>query len=73
MKVKTIRVTVEQRVGLPDYSGIMMAVTEDIELDEGDKALEVRDKVADRLRLFLKKKLIEAIKDHEATFKRKKS
>jgi hypothetical protein len=72
MKVKAIRVTVEHRVGLPDYSSVMMSVTEDVELEEGDKALEIRDKVADRLSLFIKKKLIEAEKDHAVTFKKKK-
>lgn len=72
MKTKTIRVTVERRIGLPNYSSAMISITEDVELDDGDKAPEVRGKIIERLKQTVARELKVLETDHASEFKAKK-
>ena len=72
MKTKTIRVTLERRVGLPNYSSAMMSITEDVELDEDDKAPEVRGKIIERLKATVSRELKILVSEHAKEYPQKK-
>jgi hypothetical protein len=55
MKTKFIRITVGQKVGLPDYSSKTIEITEEVELEEGDKRIDTRSKLFSSLDAWVEK------------------